>query len=36
MTNAQILKLIAALKASELDKTLCGKRLISFYEALQK
>ena len=31
-TKAEVLDLIAGLKRSELEKTLCGKRLIAFYE----
>ena len=32
MTSAEVIKLVAELKKSELQKSLCGKRLIAFYE----
>lgn len=35
MTKADVMRLIAALKASEASKTACGRRLIAFYEDQQ-
>lgn len=32
LSKAQVIDLIASLKRSELEKSLCGKRLIAFYE----
>lgn len=32
--KSEVIDLIADLRASELEKTLCGRRLISFYETL--
>lgn len=34
MSRAEVMRLIAALKQSETSKTMCGKRLIAFYESL--
>lgn len=34
LSKAQVVKLIANLKASEAEKTDCGKRLIEFYDGL--
>jgi hypothetical protein len=34
VTKAQILRLIAELKRSETEKSMCGNRLIAFYESL--
>ncbi|MGN6552083.1 MAG: hypothetical protein ACTHJ3_19635 [Pararhizobium sp.] len=34
LSKKQVIELIAALKQSEASKTECGKRLISFYDAL--
>lgn len=36
MTKRQVITLIGALKKSEKAKSLCGKRLITFYDRLQK
>jgi hypothetical protein len=33
MKNADIVALISALKTSELDKSLCGKRLLAWIDA---
>jgi hypothetical protein len=35
ISKAQAYAIIAKLKRSELEKSLCGKRLIQFYEAQQ-
>ena len=34
ITKAEVMDLIAELKRSELEKSLCGKRLIAFYKSL--
>lgn len=34
ITKEQVINLIADLKRSETEKTLCGQRLITFYESL--
>jgi hypothetical protein len=34
MNKAQVINMIAELKASEAQKTECGRRLISFYDSL--
>jgi hypothetical protein len=36
MSKKQVVALIASLKKSETAKSQCGKRLIKFYEGLQK
>ncbi len=36
LTKKQVITLIASLKASEVEKTACGKRLIAFYDNLSK
>jgi len=36
LTQEQILKLIGELKASELEKSLCGKRFLAWYGTLQE
>jgi|GEM_PF-3177103 len=32
LTKAEVIRLIAELRRSEVEKSLCGKRLIAFYE----
>lgn len=34
LTKADVMRLIASLRASEVSKTMCGKRLIGLYEDL--
>lgn len=35
LTSEQAVRLIIELRQSELDKTLCGRRLIAWYESLK-
>lgn len=35
MNNAEVMRLVAALRTSEVRLSLCGKRLLSFYEDLK-
>lgn len=35
MTKAKVLRLVAALRESEVEKSECGKRLIKYYENLK-